>query len=60
MLTTLFLLVRFFFLSIESDDDDSNESDEDGSGSGFTSGSCILLCFELSVDRVILLLSSRV
>ena len=49
----------FFFLALESDDNESDESDDDGSGSGFTSGSCVLLCFELSVDVVILLLSSR-
>ena len=47
-----FFFVRFFFLALESDDDESDESDDDGSGSGFTSGSCVLLCFEISVDRV--------
>ena len=51
--------MRIFFLALESDGDDSNESDDDGSGSGFTSGLCVSLCFELSVDQVILLLSSR-
>ena len=52
--------MRFFFLALESDDDDSEELDDDGSGSGFTSGSLFLLCFELSIDRVIWLSSSRV
>ena len=52
--------MRLFFLALESDDNDSDKSDDDGSGSGFNSGSCVSLCFELSVDQVILLLSSRV
>ena len=45
--------MRFFFLALESDDNNSGESDDNGSGSGFTSGSCVLLCFELSVGQVI-------
>ena len=30
----------------------THESEDEGSGSGFTSGSCVYSCFELSVDRV--------
>ena len=60
MLTLLFLLRALLPLAIESDDNDSDESYNDGSGSGFTSGSFFSLLFELSIDRVILLLSSRV
>ena len=53
MLTKLFLLRALLFFALEYDDNDSGESDDNGSGSRFTSGSCFLLCFELSVDRVI-------
>ena len=60
MLTTLFLLLAFFFFALESDEDISGEYDDDGSGSGFTSGLCVYSCFELSVDRVSLLSSNRV
>ena len=42
----------FFFFAFESDEDVSDESDDEGSGSGFTSGSYVSSCFELSVDRV--------
>ena len=52
--------MRFFFFALESNDDDSDESDDNGSGSEFTSGLFFSLCFELSIDQVILLLSSRV
>ena len=52
--------MRFFSLALESDDDDSDESDDDGSGPGFTSDSCFSLRFELSIGRVVLLLSSQV
>ena len=41
-----------FFFDLESDDDVSDESDDEGSGSGFTSGSYVSSCFELSVDQV--------
>ena len=50
----------FFFFDLQSDEDVSDKSDDEGSGSGFTSGSYVSSCFELSVDRVKLLLSSRV
>ena len=53
MLTALFLLLALLFPCSRSNDDESNESDDDGSGSGFTSGSYVSLCLELSVDRVI-------
>ena len=46
-------LCASFLLALESDDNYSDKSDNDGSGSGFTSGSCVSLCFELSVDQVI-------
>ena len=59
-LRRFFFFLRFFFFALESDDDISDESDDEGSGSGFTYGSCVYLCFELSVDRVSLLLSFRV
>ena len=52
--------MRFFSLALESDDDDSNKSDDDGSESGLFPSLNVFLCFELSVDRVILLLSSQV
>ena len=52
--------MRFFFLALDSDDDDSDESDDDGSVSRLLPSLYVLLCFELSVDRVILLLSSQV
>ena len=52
--------MRFFFLALESNDKDFNESDDNGSGSGLLPSSYVSLCFELSIDRVILLLSSRV
>ena len=41
-----------FFFALESNDDVSDEPDDEGSGSGFTSGSYVSSCFELSVDRV--------
>ena len=50
----------FFFFALESDDDVSDESDDEGSGSGFASVSCVSPCFELFVDRLSSLLSSRV
>ena len=50
----------FFFFALEYDEYVSDESDNEGSGSGFTSGLCVYSCFELSVDQVSLLLSSRV
>ena len=59
-LQRFFFFVCFFFLALESDDDDSDESDDDSSGSRFTSGSWFLPRFEISIDRVIWLLSSRV
>ena len=52
--------MRFFFLALESNDDDSGESDDDGSGSGLLPSLYVSQCFELSVDQVILLFSSRV
>ena len=52
MLTTLFFFVCFFFLALDSNDNVSDKIDDGGSVSGFTSGSYVLLCFELSVDRV--------
>ena len=37
---------------MESDEDVSDDkSDDEGSGSRFTTGLCISLCFELSIDR---------
>ena len=42
----------FFFFALESDGDVSEESYDEGSGSGFTSGSYVSSCFELSVYRV--------
>ena len=52
MLTTIFLLIAFLFLFIDSKKDViDDKSDDDGSGSGL-SGSCPLLFFEISVDRV--------
>ena len=42
----------FFFFALEYNEDISDESDDEGSGSGFTSGSCLPSCFELSVDHV--------
>ena len=50
----------FFFFAFKFNDDVSDKSDDEGSGSGFISGSFVSLCFELSVDRVSLLLSSQV
>ena len=54
MLTMIVFLLRFFFFDIEYYEDVfDDKSDDDGSGFGFTSGSCIPSCFELSVDGVI-------
>ena len=47
-----FFFVLLFFFALESDDYVSDKSDDEGSGYGFTSGSCVSSCFELSVDRV--------
>ena len=52
MLTTFFFFLSLFYLDLESIEDVSDESDDEGSGSGFTSGSCVSSCFELSVYRV--------
>ena len=59
-LRRFFFFVHFLFLALESDDDKSDKSDDEGSGSRFTSGSCFLLSFELSTDRVISFSSSRI
>ena len=48
-----FFLLSIFFFPLDSDKDAfDDKSDDDGSGSGFTSGSCLSLLFELSVDHV--------
>ena len=47
-----FFFILFFFFALESDEDVSDESDDEGSGYGFTSGSYVSSCFELSVDHV--------
>ena len=49
-----------FLFALDFDEDVSGESDDEGSGSGFTFGSYVSSCFELSFDQVSLLLSSRV
>ena len=51
-LRPFFFFSSFFFFALESNEDVSEKSDDEGSWSGFTFGSCLYSCFEISVDRV--------